>query len=82
MGQRGSSMVSQCRNALSRHSSIHSGSSFLAEMSRTTSSESPGGTISCSTSVMKPNLYSWLANCSMVLVEVVSMMFLEFLPRL
>src|SRR5215210_9033537 len=63
-------MVSQWRYALRRHSSIHSGSSFLAESIRMTSSFNPGGKVSCSTSVMKPNWYSWVANCSMVLVGV------------
>ena len=52
----GSSIFCQARNALSRQSSSHSGSPFLAEIRRTTSSLSPFGTISCSTSVTKPYL--------------------------
>src|SRR3954462_353741 len=66
----GSCWLSQWRDALRRPSSIHSRSSFLAEMKRTTSSLNPGSRVSCSTSVMKPNLYSCVANCSMVSVDV------------
>ena len=39
--QDGMGFLSKVRNALSRMSSIHSGSFFLAEMSRTTASDSP-----------------------------------------
>ena len=49
-------MVSQCRSAFRRHSSRKAGSPFLREMSRTTSSSSPGGTVSESMSVTKPCL--------------------------
>src|SRR5262245_43734303 len=58
--QRASSsrISSQRRYARSRQSSIHSGSSFLREIRRITSSFSPGGTVSCSTSVTNPHLYS------------------------
>src|SRR2546421_6671958 len=42
--QWGSGILSQWRYALSRHSSIHSGSPFLVEISRMTSSLRPGGT--------------------------------------
>ncbi len=52
----GSVIFCQARNAFSRQSSSHSGSFFLAEMSRTTSSFSPLGTMSCSTSVTNPYL--------------------------
>jgi hypothetical protein len=41
---------------LSRHSVIQSGSLFFAEMMRTTSSDRPGGSVSCSMSVTKPAL--------------------------
>src|SRR5438094_3733903 len=54
----GSFIVSQCRKALSRHSSSHSGSPFLAEMRRMTSSLRPGATDSDSMSVTKPARYS------------------------
>src|SRR5512138_1691231 len=49
---------------------MNSGSRFLAEIRRTTSSLSPLGTVSVSTSVTKPYLYSWFANASMVSVDV------------
>ncbi len=39
--QRGMGLRSKMRSALSRDCSIHSGSFFFAEMSRTTASESP-----------------------------------------
>ena len=52
----GSVIVRQKRNAFRRHSSSQSGSPFLAEMIRTISSFSPGGTASASTSVTKPYL--------------------------
>src|SRR5262249_376084 len=68
--QRGSSIVSQCRYDLSRHWSSQSGSCFLAEMRRTTSSLRPRGTVSLSISVTKPHLYSWFASFSMVSVAV------------
>src|SRR5688572_16565944 len=58
------------RNALSRHSSSHAGSFFLAEISRTTSSLSPFGISSASTSVTNPYLYSRVASSSMVSVLV------------
>src|SRR5687767_5111166 len=64
--QFGSFIVSHRRYAFSRHSSSHSGSPFLAEMRRTTSSFSPFGMVSASTSVKKPYLYSRVASCSMV----------------
>ncbi len=51
-------MVSQWRKDLSRQSSINAGSRFLLEMSRMTSSSSPGGTVSDSTSVTNPASYS------------------------
>src|SRR5436309_7789505 len=54
----GSFIVSQCRYAFRRHSSSHSGSPFLAEIRRITSSLSPTGTVSDSMSVTKPALYS------------------------
>src|SRR5450759_4310602 len=54
----GSVMVSQWRYAFSRHSSSHSGSPFLPEMRRTTSSERPAGMLSVSMSVTKPCWYS------------------------
>ena len=41
-----------------RHSSMNSGSSFLCEMRRMTSSLRPGGATSDSMSVTKPHLYS------------------------
>src|SRR5512140_137107 len=49
---------------------MNSGSFFLAEMSRTISSFSPGGADSASTSVTKPYLYSVLTNPSIVSVAV------------
>ena len=51
------SSCSQRSKAPSRHSSIHSGSSFLAEMKRTVSSDRPFGARSISMSVTKPYLY-------------------------
>src|SRR3954471_22031231 len=68
--QCGSVMVSQCRNAFSRHSSNHSGSPFFFEISRMISSFNPGGADSVSTSVTKPYLYSCLTNPSIVSVAV------------
>src|SRR3989338_4792351 len=70
--QAGSFIVSHVRYALSRHSSSHAGSAFLAEIRRTMSSFSPRGAASCSTSVMKPYLYSRFASSSMVCVEVLT----------
>src|SRR5688572_22256685 len=67
---RGSVIVFQCLNALSRQSSSHCGSSFLAEMNRTVSSDSPGGTVSDSMSVSKPYWYSRLASVSISVVSV------------
>ena len=52
----GGVIVRQKRNAFSRHSSSHSGSSFLDEMRRMTSSFNPAGILSSSTSVTKPYL--------------------------
>src|SRR3954470_14395915 len=75
LGQCGSDIFSQFRYALSRHSSIHSGSSFLAEMSRITSSFKPGGTTSDSMSVTKPYLYgcwTWASILVMSLLEVIN----------
>src|SRR5215212_9648570 len=54
----GSVILSQPRYALSRHSSNHSGSPFLAEIRRMMSSFSPLGAASASISVTKPYLYS------------------------
>ena len=59
IGHFGFSMVNQWRYAFKRHSVIHSGSFFLAERARTTSSFRPGGKVSASMSVTKPYLYSW-----------------------
>ena len=64
-------MFCQARNAFRRNSSSHSGSLFFAEIARTTSSLRPGGSVSDSMSVTKPYLYSRVASCSMVSVEVV-----------
>src|SRR4029079_19708662 len=50
-------MVRQRRWAARRHASIHSGSSFLAEMKRTMSSDRPLGALSDSMSVTNPYLY-------------------------
>src|SRR2546430_11461388 len=67
--QWGSAILSQLRYALSRHSSIHAGSPFLAEISRITSSFKPAGTTSDSMSVTKPYLYGcW--TCASILVIV------------
>src|SRR5207302_8933697 len=74
-GQCGSCIFSQFRYALSRQSSIHSGSRFLAEISRITSSFRPAGTISDSMSVTKPYLYgcwTWASILVIVLPEVVT----------
>src|SRR5215203_6934053 len=53
----GSRIVSQRRYASSRHSSIHCGSFFLAEIKRTVSSDRPFGAFSDSISVTNPYLY-------------------------
>src|SRR5438874_13753372 len=76
--QRGSSMVSQCRYAFRRQSSMNFGSFFLAEIARMMSSLRPRGTVSASISVTKPYLYSRLASSSLVLVAVV--IFANLLP--
>jgi len=55
---------------MSRHWSMNSGSCFLAEMTRTISSFSPGGIVSVSMSEVKPYLYSLLTNSWMVSVAV------------
>src|SRR5215208_7992905 len=60
----GSVSLSQPRNALSRHSSSHSGSPFFAEMRRMMSSFRPLGAESDSISVTKPYLYSLLTRVS------------------
>src|SRR5438046_7784251 len=68
-------MVSQCRNALSRHASMNSGSSFFFEISRITSSFKPAGTTSDSMSVTKPYLYgcwTWASILVIVAPEVLS----------
>src|SRR5262245_27408710 len=57
-GQCGSFIDSQRRYALSRHSTMNSGSFFLAAIARTTSSLSPGGSVSDSMSVTNPASYS------------------------
>ena len=56
-GHFGSVIVSQWRYAFSRNSSSHSGSFFLREMSRITSSDRPFGVVSESISVTKPCSY-------------------------
>src|SRR5687767_13893580 len=63
-------MVSQCRYAERRHSSIQAGSFFLPEISRITSSERPGGTRSSSISVTKPYLYSFSVRSWSICVSV------------
>src|SRR5215203_7087849 len=68
LGQCGSVIVCQRRNALRRHSSSHSGSFFLAEMIRTVSSDSPGAMVSASMSVSKPAWYSLLISDSIELL--------------
>src|SRR5215213_4002752 len=68
LGQCGSFIVCQRRNALSRQSSSHSGSFFLAEMIRTVSSESPAAIVSASMSVSKPAWYSLLISDSIELL--------------
>src|SRR5262245_18067397 len=60
----GSDILSHPRSAFSRHSSNHSGSPFLALMSRMMSSLSPFGAVSASMSVTKPYLYSLLTRDS------------------
>src|SRR5438132_13495523 len=80
--QRGSCIVSQCRYALSRHSSMNFGSPFFAEIVRMSSSLRPLGTVSASMSVMKPYLYSRLASSSIVLVAVVIVLFDSFFSNL
>src|SRR5258705_14017553 len=63
-------MVCQARKAFRRHSSIHAGSLFLAEIFLTISSLRPGGSSSASTSVTKPYLYSRVASSSIASVDV------------
>src|SRR5262245_608697 len=53
-----SSISRKRRSARSRHSSSHAGSFFLAEISRTIPSSSPGGIDSLSISVTNPYSYS------------------------
>src|SRR5438552_3404488 len=65
-------MVSHCRYAFSRHSSMNSGSFFLAEIIRMMSSFRPLGTCSAPMSVTKPHLYSWFARASMELAVVLT----------
>src|SRR5277367_1251876 len=68
--QFGSFIVSQCRYAFNRQSNIHCGSFFLCEINRIISSFSPGGASSASRFTLQPHLYSWLANSSIVSVDV------------
>src|SRR5262245_36373089 len=60
---------------------MNSGSCFLAEISWTTSSLSPGGSVSASMSLTKPHLYSRLARASRVLVVVLMDSFFARLRR-
>src|SRR5436190_9790167 len=60
----GSCIFSQPRYAFRRNSSIHSGSFFFEEISRTVSSLKPFGMVSDSMSVTKPYLYSRFVNNS------------------
>src|SRR6266849_2484829 len=64
----GSFIVSQCRYDFRRHSRSHSGSPFLLEISRITSSLRPTGTVSDSMSVTKPARYSRAA-MSLAVIE-------------
>src|SRR5829696_4163029 len=64
----GSVIVSQCRKAFRRNSSIHSGSFFFATITRIVSSVIPRGIMSDSISVTKPYLYSCLLKSSAVLI--------------
>src|SRR5574338_143909 len=64
LAQWGSVSVSHFRYALSRHSRSHSGSSFLAEIARTTSSLKPGRNASDSIGDTKPYAYSRLTRVS------------------
>ena len=58
---------------------MNSGSFFLAEITRTTSSFSPGGSASASMSLTKPHLYSRVARASSVFVVVLmSVLFPSF----
>src|SRR5687768_8100483 len=68
--QVGSRISSHARYDFRRNSSIHAGSSLMADRRRMTLSSSPGGKVSASTSVSKPYLYSRDASCSMVSVDV------------
>src|SRR3954447_18874098 len=60
----GSVILSQPRNAFSRHFRSQAGSPFLAEISRMMSSFRPRGATSDSISVTKPYLYSLLTSVS------------------
>src|SRR5215213_2853858 len=71
----GSSIFSQLRYAFSLHSSIHSGSFFLAEMKRIIPSFNPLGASSASISVTKPYLYSLRTVFSIVLRSSSTMLF-------
>src|SRR5438132_848112 len=74
-GQCGSCIFSQFRYALSRQSSIHSGSPFLPEMRRITSSFNPAGTTSDSMSVTKPYLYGCWTWASMLVMELLEVLY-------
>src|SRR5258708_39189668 len=69
LGECGSDILSELRWAFSRHSSIHSGSPFLAEISRITSSFKPAGTTSDSMSVTKPYLYGCWTWASILVIR-------------
>ena len=62
--QRGGRIRRQRRRASKRHSVSQPGSSFFAEMARTTSSLKPGGKVSASMSVTNPAAYSRLTSAS------------------
>src|SRR4249920_3918072 len=63
-------MFTHARYDFRRNSSSHAGSPFFSDSRRTMSSLRPGGNVSASTSVSKPYLYSRVASCSMVSVDV------------
>ena len=64
--------VTQCRKAFSRFSSIQSGSFFLAEIRRTTSSLRPLGATSDSMSMVNPHLYSASRSLEVVAPRVIT----------
>src|SRR5690349_22307862 len=79
-GQVGDVISFQALKAFRRHSSSQAGSCLRSEIMRTMSSFRPRGTVSASIGVSNPYLYSRVASCSIVSVDVLMRLPLDW-PR-